>query len=119
MGLAALDGMKTSAVLQAKYGALSWTDLQTDVTSATALPVGRWVCVEWEVAPTSKQVHVWMDSQELDGLAGWSTGIPQSFKTLGVGAWRDQAALGVYELWVDDVVVSLSRVGCACAGGRR
>jgi hypothetical protein len=84
----------------------------TVATPATqhSFPLGRWTCVEWELT-TGGMMHVWLDGADVidgaDNLAQLEAIV------LGLQVEDHSTAItGNTELWIDDLVVATSRVGC-------
>jgi hypothetical protein len=98
--------------------------------SKSTLPVQQWACVEWHFAVASNEMQFWLDGAELADIAvkgrasGPSSGClstehlggewlaPPAFQSLYLGWERYQETQNGQDLWIDDVVVSKSRVGC-------
>jgi hypothetical protein len=80
------------------------------VTSATAFPTDRWVCLEWQVL--SGESRTFLDGVEVTDLH--RTGLKVlAFDTLEVGLdFFSSANQPAYDLWIDDVAVNGSRIGC-------
>lgn len=82
----------------------------TDVfkTSATTIPMETWFCYEWHA--NASGVHVYMDGKEMtDAAATWSAAAATS---LTIGYQRFQAGTAAGEIWIDDVAVNTTQVGC-------
>jgi hypothetical protein len=98
--------------------------------SQSRLPVQRWACVEWRFAVSGNEMQLWLDGSELTDLhvvergQGEQSGClgtealggrwlaPPAFQSLYLGWERYQETSNDQNLWVDDVVVSQSRIGC-------
>ncbi len=98
--------------------------------SKSTLPVQRWACVEWHFAVASNEMQFWLDGAELTDIrvkgraSGPSSGClstehlagewlaPPAFQSLYLGWERYQPTENGQDLWIDDVVVAKSRVGC-------
>ena len=98
--------------------------------SATQLPVQQWACVEWHFVVASNEMEYWLDGTELKDLhvtdhaqapgsgclsseeLGGKWLAPPAFQSLYMGWERYQEPTNDQNVWFDDVVVSLSRVGC-------
>jgi hypothetical protein len=105
--------------------------------SASRLPVQRWVCVEWHFVVARNELQFWLDGEELADLhvvdrgSGPQTGClsneplggqwlaPPAFQSLYLGFERYQEPENDQNLWIDDVVISKSKVGCPAAGAER
>jgi hypothetical protein len=94
--------------------------------SQTTIPQGRWACVEWQFDGPSNGMRFWLDGAALDDLtvaAGQGEGCiahdtmdtwwAPTFSALRLG-W-EHYQVGPGELWLDDVVVDATRVGCPAA----
>jgi hypothetical protein len=87
------------------------------------VPVGAWTCAEWRFDGPNNEMHFWMDGVEVPDLTMKDTGQgcvhqPQSyvwdapsFERLDLG-WESYQADEARTMWVDDVVISTTRVGC-------
>jgi hypothetical protein len=111
-------------------------DPGADADCAVAAPTqtiaaGRWVCWEWEFDGTADTARLWIDSQPMNEIDAVGSGkqcqgpgfmgrkmmpnyrweSPRVWDKLMIGyeQYQDTPA---QELWIDDVVVSASRVGC-------
>jgi hypothetical protein len=96
--------------------------------SATRMPVQRWTCVEWRFAVATNELELWIDGNEVnevndvhvvgrgegclaDDLGGqWLA--PPAFTALHLGWESYQTSTNDRNLWVDDVALGASRVGC-------
>jgi hypothetical protein len=97
--------------------------------SALALPVRRWVCIEWHFVAAKNELQFWRDGRGIahvmqrstaaftcrgDDLAGeWRA--PPEFDSLYMGFERYADSANDQNLWIDDVVLSKVRVGCPVA----
>jgi hypothetical protein len=84
--------------------------------SATHFPMNRWVCVEWRIdtAP-SGSIHAYLDGSEVTDIAqtGINTQPSPAFDTVAVGLSENPTGnVGASEMWVDEVRVDTSRIGC-------
>ena len=87
------------------------------------IPVGAWTCAEWRFDGPNNEMHFWMNGTEVPDLTMKDTGQgcvhqPQtytweapSFEQLDLG-WESYQADEARTMWVDDVVISTTRVGC-------
>lgn len=98
--------------------------------SKARLPVQRWVCVEWRFAVASNELQLWQDGQELQDVhvadrgEGEQSGClaterlsgqwlaPPAFQSLYLGWERYQDTLNDQELWLDEVAIAQTRIGC-------
>jgi hypothetical protein len=86
-------------------------------------PVGKWSCAEWYFDGQNNQMRFWLDGTELtdlavngtgEGCVGQPVGYPwtaPTFSRLDVG-WESYAADEERSIWIDDVVISQTQVGC-------
>jgi hypothetical protein len=95
--------------------------------SASTMPTGAWTCVEWHFSVSNNEVQYWLDGTELRDLHVIDRGqscvydqpplngqwlAPPAFQTLYLGWEQYQEQTNTLNVWLDDVVVSTSRVGC-------
>jgi hypothetical protein len=79
------------------------------------LPSNKWTCVEWELDEASATGRVWVDGQEVPGLTQSLPSFAMNLIEIGqrVSPNPDELAAGqTNDLWLDDVVVDVRRVGC-------
>lgn len=93
--------------------------------SQTAIAEGQWSCMEWEFDTDNDVMRMWVDGVAVDGLEVGTMGqgcvhqetndvwhYPETFERMHVG-WVDyQDTAGEREVWIDDVAVGSSRIGC-------
>ena len=102
--------------------------LRTDCKqqSSRKLPERRWACVEWHMEVASQEMEFWLDAKPVthvtarasaanacrgDDLAGeWRA--PPRFDSLYMGFERYADSTNDQNLWIDDVALSKSRIGC-------
>jgi hypothetical protein len=92
--------------------------------SQTTMPEGAWACVEWYFEGATNTQRFWLDGEPLEDLTIVGSGegcspdatggtwyFPRPFERLYVGweSYQDDAAR---EVWIDDVAVGESRIGC-------
>jgi hypothetical protein len=91
------------------------------------VPVGKWSCAEWFFDGSNNQMKFWLDGTELtsigiDGKGAGCTGadardVPDypwqgpTISRIDVG-WESYAADDERTIWIDDVVISPTQVGC-------
>lgn len=76
--------------------------------SRTMIPMDTWFCYEWHVS--AADVHVYMNGQALTDVV-----VPVSIANptaLLLGFQRFQAGPSAGEIWIDDVAVNASQIGC-------
>lgn len=90
--------------------------------SATAMPEGRWACLEWQFDGSKNEARLWLDGTALNdvtilgsgsGCVG-TTNKPWHFPVfdrLELG-WQNYQLWTGQELWMDDVAIGTSRIGC-------
>jgi hypothetical protein len=99
--------------------------------SKRRLPVRRWACVEWRMEVASQEMEFWLDGRRVThvkGTAGSSAcrgqdlkaewRAPPKFDSLYIGFERYADSANDQNLWIDDVVLSKTRVGCPTGGDR-
>ncbi|MEY4551489.1 MAG: hypothetical protein RL685_7684 [Pseudomonadota bacterium] len=102
---------------------------QTDCyrhANAIVVPVGKWSCAEWFFDGQANQMRFWLDGTELTDLQINQTGTgcvaqPATyvwqapvFSRINVG-WESYQADDARSIWIDDVVISQTQVGCPAA----
>jgi hypothetical protein len=88
-------------------------------SATTGFPEARWVCVEWQFDGTGDEIHYWLDGVAQAGVdvvkqAGGCS-VPwkaPTFDKLYLGWRHAQPSTIDTEMWLDDVVLHTSRVGC-------
>ncbi|MDT0319048.1 hydrolase [Streptomyces millisiae] len=113
-------------------GALQWNRESDDATLpeqspagvalSAPLPVGRWACVEYRIAPGAGLLDTWLDGTAVTGLT--VDGVPTHDVD---GQWLNRIwrpdlvdlrfgwesyGEGADTLWYDDIAVGTTRVGC-------
>jgi hypothetical protein len=97
-------------------GGTGYNGLDTDWSAASdLLPTDSWSCVEIEIdGPPTNTVHVYLWDTELTAMR---EPLPASVPPLGllnVGlAYFAANAQPAYDLWIDEVAVDGSRIGCS------
>jgi hypothetical protein len=79
---------------------------------------GRWICLEWELRANGTTINVWIDNV----AQTWLTVTPASrdglvfpqFNSVWFGWWLYQPSPtpSSFDLWLDDIVLGTTRVGC-------
>ena len=90
-----------------------------------AFPSQRWACVEWEFDGNKNEMHLWFDGALLADadIVGQGTRCVNSgdlgkpwtaptFANLILGWQQYQTSTGPLELWMDDVAIGTTRIGC-------
>jgi hypothetical protein len=82
-----------------------------------ALATGQWVCFEEEIDTGAETSKLYMNDVEVTDMSQGLLGLPQ-LGNLGVGlSFYLPNVQPAQDAWIDDVVVSASRIGCTCACG--
>lgn len=94
--------------------------------SRRQLPVQRWACVEWHFDIATQRLEFWLDGKRVTAVTGraapgacrgtdlageWRA--PPKFDSLYIGFERYADSANDQDLWIDDVVLSKTRVGCS------
>jgi len=95
--------------------------------SKVTLPVKRWTCVEWHMEVASNEMQFWLDGRKVVHVAGkaraanacrgddlqgeWRA--PPKFDSFYIGFERYADSANDQNLWIDDVALSKTRVGCS------
>jgi hypothetical protein len=77
--------------------------------AAEAVPTNAWTCVEWEIDRDANKQRLYVGGAKLADMEVAITGFAGNLVTLGLA----QGPAPVVDVWLDDVVVSASRVGCS------
>ncbi len=78
-------------------------------------PSDRWVCVEVEMRPQARSLAYWLDGQpvpeiKLDNPMGTFWFPPVQY--LDIGLQHPHPETQGFDLWIDDVALATSRIGC-------
>ena len=103
--------------------------------SPRTLPVKRWTCVEWQMEVASNEMQFWVDGRKVVHVTGRSSAggacrgndlrgewlAPPKFDSFYIGFERYADSANDQNLWIDDVALSKTRVGCSAPkrGGDR
>jgi hypothetical protein len=92
--------------------------------SDTVMPTQTWSCLEWRFDASTDEMQFWLDGTEIadmhvvgmgEGCGGQDLGgawpAPSQFEILRLG-WEKYQESSEINAWIDDVVLSTSRVGC-------
>lgn len=114
------------AGLMANYETNSGVSTDCWDHSASTMPTQQWTCVEWRFAVATNEMEFWLDGTNLEDIHVTDEGegclgqdlqnqwlAPPAFQSLSLGWERYQDAGNDRNLWLDDIVVSTERVGCA------
>jgi hypothetical protein len=81
-----------------------------------------WTCAEWQVDNTAKSYTLYIDEMDVTGVkvvadkavtGGDDAELPASFTQMNIGWYNYQAGDGGFTVWIDDIAMSSTRVGCA------
>lgn len=95
-----------------------WTNWRTSAPSEA----GRWVCVEWQIDASDNFIRLSFDGADNEELtvstrdhggSGADFVFPQ-FDELKIGwqLYQPNPTPGEFDLWIDDIVLATTRVGC-------
>lgn len=98
--------------------------------SATAMPTQTWTCLEWRFNTATDEMQFWLNGTEVADLhvvgqgndgsgcvaQSWANlwPAPKQFEVLRLGLEKYQDD-GPLDLWIDDVAIGASRLGCPSA----
>jgi hypothetical protein len=94
-----------------------WTSWQPTVPTVS----GRWICYEWEMRAADNDIDVWLDGVAQPALSVSSTSRRDyngsrftfpTFNTIWFGWYQFQASSTVRDIYLDDLALSTTRVGC-------
>ena len=71
-----------------------------------SITMEKWFCYEWHMTPTTTTAYV--DGQQ-GGMVSWAV---SGATSLQIGYERFQAAKTAGEIWIDDVAIGTSQIGC-------
>jgi hypothetical protein len=91
--------------------------------SAVVVPAAKWSCVEWQFDGPNNGMRFWLDGAPVDSLTVTGAGsgcVNQSASYVWTAPTFDRIDLGwesyqqdtARTIWIDDVVVSKTKVGC-------
>ncbi len=102
-------------------GTGDWTTSDNDPTgNPTAVPTGKWICIEWMHAGATNETRFYWDGVEHPSLYTTSSKhggnanpyiLPQ-FTSVWLGWQEYQATTEPFEMWIDEVAIDTSRIGC-------
>lgn len=85
------------------------------------VPLNEWLCVEWMHSGSIDETRLFVDGVEHPSLhttparSGSTTGQPYllpEFTNVWVGWQEYQSSTETFELWIDEVAIDASRIGC-------
>jgi hypothetical protein len=95
------------------YNGFNDPSLNGNIASSAALTLDAWHCLEMEIDGAGRAFHAYLDNVELADLAHDLAGTAPILGALQVGLGFSQAsAQAAADLWVDEVAVNGSRIGC-------
>jgi hypothetical protein len=94
-----------------------WTSWQPSVPAVS----DTWICYEWQMRTANANIDVWLDEVAQPALSvsaeqrrdynGSRFQFP-TFNTIWFGWWLFQANNGTREVWLDDIALAPTRIGC-------
>lgn len=115
-----LWGVGTDSGMNAS-GTGDWTTNDNDPANAPrTIPIGEWMCVEWQHDSANDTTRVWWDGVEHPSLATSAThhgGNTNPFAIPDITAawfgWQEyQTSTQEFELWIDELAIDSQRIGC-------
>jgi hypothetical protein len=85
-------------------------------------PQGRWACLQWQFSGPNNEFRVWLDGQPVEEATVQRFGqgcvdksnsewVSPRFEQLQLG-WEQYRGSDPIDLWIDDVAVGQTRIGC-------
>ncbi len=102
-------------------GTGDWTISDADPPgNPRAVPLNEWMCIEWLHQGSTNETRFWWDAVEHPSLHTTSNTMPVNsnpfilpqFNNLWLGWAEYQASTQTFELWMDEIAVHSSRIGC-------
>ena len=114
-------------------GTGDWTNIDQDPApdgKPSHIPTGTWMCIEWlHAGPDANQTKFWWDGVEHTSIAttltehgtklargsataGMGDFVLPNFTNLWIGWQAYQGSNETFELWIDEIAIDHSRVGC-------
>jgi hypothetical protein len=81
-----------------------------------------WTCAEWHVDNTAKGYELYIDGMDVAGVkvvadksvnGSKDAELPASFMQMNIGWYNYQAGDGGFTVWIDDIAMNSTRIGCA------
>jgi len=106
-----------SSTWQLTYVNLVPPDNGEDYHSGGKVPLGKWFCLEWELSDAPDRAVVYVDgaqdfTQNAFTYKGASTGLVGGFAAFGFGFYAWHPATYPFDVYYDDIVLDIKRVGC-------
>jgi hypothetical protein len=84
--------------------------------SATAFPVDRWVCLEWQIGASPAQTSLSVDGAPVSDLQGVSytapSGNPLHRFEVDLQFFKPPISIQGYDVWYDELAISNNPIGC-------
>jgi hypothetical protein len=102
-------------------GTGDWTNSDTDpARMPSAVPQKQWICIEWMHQGSTNETRFWWDATEHPSLYTSSSihgGNPTpyilpQFTNVWIGWQEYQTSTETFELWVDEIAIDRTRIGC-------
>jgi hypothetical protein len=95
-----------------------WTSWQPSAPAVS----GEWICYEWQMRAADNNIDVWLDGVAQPALSVSSTmrrdynngpafAFP-TFQSIRFGWWLFQPNDGMRDVWLDDIAIAPTRIGC-------
>lgn len=89
----------------------AWGRAGETIAAGGRIPLARWACLEWEFEVTKGFIAVYVDGQRSFSFAAGGGKVP-AFTDLGFGFRSWHPASNDIDLWMDDIALHPSRIGC-------
>lgn len=95
----------------------SGPDTQEQYSLGGNVPLGQWMCLEWEFNDAPDQARVLVNGAESHAFTniannGVSTGLVGGFSDFGFGYYDWHPTASLFDLYFDDIVLDTKRVSC-------
>jgi hypothetical protein len=86
-----------------------------DWQSVTPMPLDQWTCLELESDGPNQTFHAWLDDVPLSDLTlTFASPLPTlGIVEVGLGFFAPTVPQAASDVWIDEVAVDASRIGCA------
>jgi hypothetical protein len=78
----------------------------------TAIPAGKWVCLEWHMSKTLPQIELYADGTSIAQLKYMGASSVPSLSDIELGFETHSANSATDDVYFDDVALDAKRVGC-------